>query len=156
MEKVYKFNSVINSKKNIDGAYVKFPYDTKECFGKNGIIKVCATFDGYCYRGILAKMDRECHIIGITKEIRSKIDKGPGDEIEVTIKLDNESRLEEIPIILKEAFNSNIEAKTFFDTLSDSQKNKFIKFITSAKKEETKKLRLEKVIEMLNNKEKMK
>ena len=156
MSKIYKFNAVINSKENIDGAYVKFPYDVKECFGKNGIIKVLATFNGYKYRGILANMGTDCHIIGITKAIRGEIGKGPGDEIEVTVKEDNESRLEEIPSILQEAFNNNIEAKNFFNTLTDSQKNKFIKFITSAKKEETKKSRLEKVIEMLNNKEKIK
>lgn len=50
-------------------AYVKFPYDVKQVFGTKGIVKVVATFDGYKYRGILAKMSTECHIIGITKAI---------------------------------------------------------------------------------------
>lgn len=156
MDKVYKFKAQIISVDKVDGAYVEFPYDVKEVFGSNGIIKVAATFDGYKYRGILAKMGNDCHIIGITKAIRAEIGKGPGDEIEVTIKKDNESRLEEIPEILKIYLDKNSLAQQFFNSLTDSQKNKYIKFITSAKKEETIKSRLEKVIEMLNNREKMK
>lgn len=153
---VYEFNSIIKAADKVDGAYVEFPYDVKEAFGTNGIVKVAATFDGHEYKGILAKMGSDCHIIGITKEIRSIIGKQPGDEIVVTIKKDTESRLKELPENLEEALQQNIEAKDFFETLTESQKNKFITFITSAKKKETADLRLEKIIEMLNNKEKMK
>lgn len=153
---VYEFNTIIKAADKVDGAYVEFPYDVKESFGTNGIVKVAATFDGHEYKGILAKMGSDCHIIGITKEIRSIIGKQPGDEIVVTIKKDTESRLKELPETLEEALQQNIEAKDFFETLTESQKNKFITFLTSAKKKETADARLEKIIEMLNNKDKMK
>ena len=156
MSQVYKFNATIMSQDKVDGAYVKFPYDVKEAFGSKGIIKVAATFDGYKYRGVLANMGTDCHIIGITKAIRKEIGKEPGDEIEVTIQENKESRLDEIPEELSKALEENPSANEFFNTLTDSQKNKFSKFISSAKKEETAKARLEKVVEMLNNKEKMK
>lgn len=156
MDKVCKFKGKIIATDKVNGAYIEFPYDVKDVFGSNGIIKVVATFDGYKYRGILANMGTNCHIIGITKAIRAEIGKGPGDEVEVTIQKDNESRLEEIPQILKEALDKNPLAQEFFKTLTDSQKNKYIKFITSAKKEKTVKARLEKSLEMLSNKEKMK
>jgi uncharacterized protein YdeI (YjbR/CyaY-like superfamily) len=78
------------------------------------------------------------------------------DEVAVTIKADTESRLKELPESLNEALQKNIEAKDFFETLTESQKNKFITFLTSAKKKETADARLEKIMEMLNNKEKMK
>jgi bifunctional DNA-binding transcriptional regulator/antitoxin component of YhaV-PrlF toxin-antitoxin module len=156
METLYIFKAIIMSTDKVDGAYVKFPYDTNEVFGSKGIIKVIATFDGYEYRGILANMGMDCHIIGITKAIRAKIGKAPGDEIEVTIRKDEGSRLVEIPESLSSALSVNSEAKEFFDTLTDSQKNKFITHITSAKKKETADARLQKVIEMLANKEKMK
>ena len=151
-----KFTATIKAVDKVDGAYVEFPYDVKEVFGSKGKIKVAATFDGYEYRGILTNMGTDCHIIGITKEIRSKIGKQPGDEIEVTIKEDTESRAKEIPQSLSDALLSNSDAYEFFNTLTDSQKNKFITYIESAKKKETADSRLEKVIEMLNIKEKMK
>lgn len=75
---VYEFNAIIKAADKVDGAYVEFPYDVKEAFGTNGIVKVAATFDGYEYKGILAKMGNECHIIGIRKDIREKIGKQPG------------------------------------------------------------------------------
>lgn len=151
-----KFKAIIKSADRVDGAFVEFPYVTKEVFGSNGIIKVVATFDGYEYRGALVKMGSDCHIIGITKEIRAIIGKQPGDEIEVTIKKDNESRAKEIPENLRDALNTNKDAEEFLNTLTDSQRNKFITFIESAKKKETADSRVEKVIEMLKNKEKMK
>lgn len=101
-------------------------------------------------------MGTGCHIIGITKEIRSKIGKQPGDEVEVTIKKDTESRAKEVPQSLNDALARNSDANEFFNTLTDSQKNKFIDYIESAKKKETADLRLNKVIGMLTNKEKMK
>ncbi|GAA0182724.1 hypothetical protein SH2C18_50520 [Clostridium sediminicola] len=156
MNNKFEFKAEIISAEKVDGAYVKFPYDVKEVFGSKGIIKVIATFEGYEYRGILVKMSSDCHIIGITKAIRKIIGKEPGDEIQVTIQKDLDSRLKEIPQNLLCVLGENKEAKKFFETLTESQKNKFITFITSAKKEVTVKSRLEKVEKMLISKEKMK
>ncbi|MGL4949464.1 MAG: DUF1905 domain-containing protein [Anaeroplasmataceae bacterium] len=83
--KVYSFDAVIKKVEDIDGAYIEFPYDCKTEFNK-GRVKVIATFDNYIYHGSLVKMGTNCHIIGIRKDIRSKINKQPGDTISVTIK----------------------------------------------------------------------
>lgn len=156
MENVYEFKAKIKGVENVNGAYVEFPFDTKEVFNTNGKVKVVVTFDGYEYRGILTKMGAPCHIIGITKAIRRAIGKEVGDEIVVTIRRDTVSRLKEIPAILSKALDENTEAKEFFETLTESQKNKFITHITSAKREQTIKARLDKCISMLSSHEKMK
>ncbi len=84
-EKTYEFCGELKKVPDIDGAYVEFPYDVKEEFGK-GRVKVYATFDGESYEGSLVKMKTPCHIIGVRKEIRQKIGKQPGDTVFVTIK----------------------------------------------------------------------
>lgn len=84
-EQVYTFEAEIQKVPDIDGAYIEFPYDVKAEFGK-GRVKVHATFDGEPYNGSLVRMQTSCHIIGVTKEIRKKIAKQPGDAIMVTIK----------------------------------------------------------------------
>lgn len=84
-KKQYEFMAEIKKVPDIDGAYVEFPYDVKEEFGK-GRVKVHATFDGEGYDGSLVKMKTPCHIIGLRKDIRKKIGKQPGDTIKVTIK----------------------------------------------------------------------
>jgi hypothetical protein len=89
--KIYEFDAVIQKVPDIDGAYIKLPYDVKKEFGK-GRAKVHATFDGEPYDGSIVNMGVKnadgsvCYIIGLRKDIRSKIGKQPGDSVHVTIK----------------------------------------------------------------------
>lgn len=85
MNTIYTFDAEIKKVPDIDGAYVEIPFDVKETF-KKGRVPVHATFDGEPYDGMLVKMKTPCHIIGIRKDIRKKIDKRPGDMIHVTIQ----------------------------------------------------------------------
>lgn len=85
MSKTYEFEAEIKKVPDIDGAYIEFPYDVKQEFGK-GRVKVSATFEGEPYEGSLVRMKTPSHIIGIRKDIRSKIGKQPGDIIKVTIR----------------------------------------------------------------------
>ena len=68
-----------------------FPYDIRAEFGK-GRVKVHATFDGEPYDGSVVNMGVKnpdgsiCYIIGIRKDIRTKIGKPPGDTVWVTIQ----------------------------------------------------------------------
>ncbi len=90
MKRTYEFEACIQKVPNIDGAYVEFPHDVKVEFGK-GRVKVHATFDGEPYVGSLVNMGVKhadgsiCYIIGLRKDIRTKINKHPGDIISVTI-----------------------------------------------------------------------
>ncbi|KAA6329303.1 hypothetical protein EZS27_021872 [termite gut metagenome] len=81
----FEFDAEIKKVPDMDGAYIEFPLDVKETFGKERV-RVNATFDGICYEGSLVKMGTPCHIIGIRKEIRRQIGKQAGDRIHVTIE----------------------------------------------------------------------
>jgi len=89
-KKLYEYQAEIQKVPDINGAYVKFPYDIKKEFGK-GRIKVYAEFDGEPYEGSIVNMGVKnkdgsvCYIIGIRKDIREKIKKQPGDLINVKI-----------------------------------------------------------------------
>ncbi|GHT83496.1 hypothetical protein FACS1894137_04730 [Spirochaetia bacterium] len=84
-EKVYTFDAEIKKVPDIDGAYIEIPFDVKQEFGKDRV-KVLATFDNEPYEGSIVKMGTPCHIIGIRKEIRKKINKQAGEKIRVTIQ----------------------------------------------------------------------
>lgn len=81
----YEFDALIKKVPDIDGAYVEIPLDVREVFGK-GRVKVDALFDGEPYAGSLVRMKTPCHIIGLRKDIRQKIQKQPGDMVHVVIK----------------------------------------------------------------------
>jgi tetrahydromethanopterin S-methyltransferase subunit H len=83
--KLYEFEAEIKKVPDIDGAYIEIPFDVKNEFGK-GRVKVLATFDNESYEGSMVKMGTPCHIIGIRKEIRKKINKRSGEKIKVTIQ----------------------------------------------------------------------
>lgn len=90
-QKVYEYDAMIYDAGKTGGAYVIFPYDIRVEFGR-GRVKVHATFDGEPYDGSIVNMGVKdadgniCYIIGIQKEIRSKIGKQPGDSVSVTIR----------------------------------------------------------------------
>ena len=89
--KTYEFEAIIQNAPNQDAAYIAVPFDIKTEFGK-GRIKVHATFDGELYDGSIVNMGVKnpdgsvCYIIGIRKDIRTKIGKQAGDTVQVTIR----------------------------------------------------------------------
>ena len=84
-EKTYEFEAELKKVPDIDGAYVEFPYDVREEFGR-GRVKVHATFDGVPYDGSLVRMGTPGHIIGVRKDIRAAVRKQPGDTVHVTVR----------------------------------------------------------------------
>lgn len=86
--KRYEFDAVIQKVPDLDGAYVEFPFDAREEFGR-GRVRVLATFNGHPYQGSLVRMGTAGHIIGIRKDIRRTIGRQPGDTVHVTIREDD-------------------------------------------------------------------
>lgn len=96
-----------------------------------------------------------CYIIGITKDIRNRIQKEAGDIIDVTIEKDEEERVVNPPEELLDKINSDKEIGEFWNSLSFSMRRKCVMWIDSAKKEETRLKRIDTTIEKLKNKEKL-
>jgi hypothetical protein len=152
MMKTYKFKTEIKKHPKVNSAYIEFPYSVEEEFGTKGQVKVRVEFNGYEYRGSLAKMGHHCHCVGITQEVRKTIDKEPGDFIQVVLTKDESPRVVEAPEDLAALFNNNLAAKKYFDDLSYTHKKEYVEWIVSAKKAETRERRLKKTIEMLTSK----
>ena len=130
------------------GAFVEIPFDVEKKFGSKRP-KVRAMIEGVPYRGILTRMGSECHMLIILKGIREQVGKTFGDEIEVTIELDAEPHVIEIPKDLMREFKKDKQAKDFFDKLSYTHRKEYVTWINEAKKEETRQSRILKTIEML-------
>jgi len=145
--KNYRFKAKIESAPG-GGAYVLFPYDTEKEFGTKGKVPVKATFDGVPYTGSLIKYGQPQHMLGLLKSIREQIGKGPGDTIDVTIQRDELPRVVEIPPAFQKLLKNEGLLSTF-ETLSYTHRKEYCRWITEAKKEETRSARLTKAIEML-------
>lgn len=148
--KKYSFKATILQSGNINAAYVEFPFLVQELFGKKGQVKIKAVFDGKVeYRGSLSKMKSDCHILGLTQDIRKQLGKSFGDEVEVELWEDLEERKVSIPEDVHQLFNSNEEAQQIFEKLSYTHQKEYIRWIEDAKKQETRDQRKEKMMRML-------
>ena len=125
-----------------------FPYDTGKEFATKGKVPVKATFDGVPYTGSLIKYGNPLHMLGILKAIREQTGKGPGDTIEVVVWKDEEVRTVEVPAPFEKLMKRE-GLLPVFKKLSYTHRKEYCRWITDAKKEETRSKRLEKAIEML-------
>jgi len=82
------------------------------------------------------------------KAIREQTGKAPGDTIEVVVWKDEKVRTVEVPPQLKERMKKE-GLLPFFEALSYTHRKEYCRWITEAKKEETRLKRSEKAIEML-------
>jgi hypothetical protein len=149
----FEFDALIKKHGKTDGGFIEFPWDVQKEFGK-GRVKVMALFDGLPYRGSLVKMGGDCHWLGITKELRKSLGKNPGDTIHVVITEDKEERSVEIPDDLNKELKKHPDLLSFFNGLAYTHRKEYVRWITEAKKEETRKNRVIKAIELLTAKAK--
>lgn len=147
--KKYEFDAEILKHEGMNAAFIEFPYNVEDEFGVKGQVKVVAYFDGYEYRGSLAKMGHECHFLGINQQVRQAIKKNTGDMVHIVIQRDTEPRAVEIPEDVMVAFEMFPEIKERFDKLSYTHRKENIQLIEGAKKPETRNRRIEKFIHWL-------
>ncbi len=146
--KEYKFKATIEGTGGSGGAYVLFPFDAQTEFGTRAQIRVVASFDGVPYAGSLVKYGHPQHMLPILKNIREQIGKGPGDTVEVVIKRDESVRTVEVPPEFAKLMKKEGVSATF-EKLSYTHRKEYCRWITDAKKEETRQTRLTKAVAML-------
>jgi len=114
--------------------------------GKKPPVKV--TINGFTYRSTVAVMGG-AFMVGVSAENRAGAKVNGGDKIEVTIELDTDKRVVEVPADFQKVLNKNLEAKKKFATLSYTKQKELVVPIADAKTEETKQRRIEKALSIL-------
>jgi hypothetical protein len=151
--KTYRFKANIQAVED-GGTGVGIPFDVESEFGAKGRVAVKATFNGVPYASSLMKCGPGAHMLGILKAIREQIGKGPGDYVDVVLWRDETERTVEIPpefeaLLKKECLLAD------FGKLSYTRRKEYCRWITEARKEETRASRLTKSIAMLKTGVKM-
>jgi hypothetical protein len=91
---VIRFKSkILQSDRAVNSAtWVEFPYDLKELYGIGNLVPAIITFDQISYSGSITKMGGEFPMLLIRRDILSKLGKKKGDEVSVTVTLDDKPR----------------------------------------------------------------
>ncbi|MBX0301721.1 YdeI/OmpD-associated family protein [Cryobacterium sp. 1639] len=111
--------------------------------GKRHAITV--TINGHSYRSSVAPY-RGKFMIALSSENRTKAGVAGGDDVEVTIELDDRPRSVDEPEALAAALGADPAARTAFDGLSFSKQRRHVLAIEGAKTEATRQRRLDAVL----------
>jgi bifunctional DNA-binding transcriptional regulator/antitoxin component of YhaV-PrlF toxin-antitoxin module len=128
---------------------VELPFDAKERFGK-ARAPMRGTVNGTDYRTTVAVYGG-VHLIGFRRELRERAGIEIGDEVEVTVELDEEPRTVELPPALEQALDGDERARAAFDGLSYSHRREYAEWIAEAKRDDTRERRVAQTLERLRD-----
>lgn len=127
---------------------IEVPPEVIEALGSGKRPKVKVSFADYSYSITVGVMGGR-FLLPVSAKVRDESGVAAGDELEITLELDDAPRELEVPDDLAAALAAEPAAKAFFDSLSYSQRRWFVESVTSAKKAETRERRVVAAVERL-------
>jgi hypothetical protein len=139
-----KFTTTIKSAgKTATG--IEVPREVVESLGSTKRPPVLVTMNGKTYRSTVAVMGG-VFMVGVSAENRKLTGVAAGDEVEVTLELDDKPREVEVPADLAAALAAEPAAAAAFEALSYSNKSRHVLSVNGAKTDETRQRRIAKVV----------
>jgi hypothetical protein len=125
------------------------PFDVAARFGSRGRVPVSGSLNGIPFRNSIFPSGDGTHHMMINKALQRDAGCGPDALVEIVMQVDLAPRAEETPPDLRDALSAEPQAAAFFEKLSDSSRNEFIRWITSAKRDDTRAERVAKTLARL-------
>jgi hypothetical protein len=126
---------------------VEVPFDVREAYGR-ARAPVRGTVNGTEFRTTVAVYGGR-YYLGFRKELRDRAGIAPGNELTIELEPDDQPREVELPAELAAALEAAPDAKQVFDKLSFTHRREYAEWVAGAKKEETRRRRLDKAVTML-------
>lgn len=114
--------------------------------GKTPAVRVTA--NGISLAARVGRMGGE-NLVGFSKKLRADLGVEIGDVVDVVITLDTAPPEIAVPPELAVAFAADKAAKAAFDALAPSHRKEFARWIDEAKRDETRRSRVEQSLQML-------
>lgn len=115
--------------------------------GKTPAVRV--TVNGVSVAARVGRMGGE-NLVGFSKKLRADLGVEIGDVVDVVITLDTAPREVAVPPELAAAFAADSAAKAAFDALAPSHRKEFARWIDEAKREQTRRSRVDQALQMLH------
>lgn len=129
------------------GRAVVVPLDVPALFGKVRA-PVRGTVSGFPYRSTIMRYG-DTYYLGLNRDVREGAGVEAGDRVTIEMELDDAPREVEVPDELARALGENPDARASFEGLSYTHRREYARWIGEAKREETRRTRVEKAIAML-------
>jgi uncharacterized protein YdeI (YjbR/CyaY-like superfamily) len=109
-----------------------------------------ATINGETWRSTVARMRGE-YLLGLSKAVRAQVGADAGHGVEVTVALDTEERVVEVPPELSAALAGDARARAAYDGLAYTHRQEFARWVGEGKQPDTRLRRAARALEMLHS-----
>jgi len=130
------------------GSFVELPGDVADELGR-GRYRVKGALNGVAFASSTMPMGDGRTCVGIHKAIREAARARLGAQVTVEIERDDSPREVDVPEDLARALSKDRKAREEFEGLSFTNRREFARWISGAKKQETRERRLAKAVELL-------
>lgn len=127
---------------------VVVPPEVVEGLGTSKRPPVRVTINGHTYRSSIASMGGR-FLLGVSADVREQAGVQAGDELDVDVELDTEPRVVDVPADFAAALEAEPVAKTFFESLSYSNRLRLVLAIEATKAAQTRQRRIDKTVSNL-------
>jgi hypothetical protein len=109
---------------------------------------VVATVQGHTWRTTVTRMGGE-YLLGLNRAVREAAGAEAGDVVDVVLALDTAPREVDVPEDLAAALAVETGARERFDAMAVSHRKEYVRWITEAKRDETRQRRISQAVEMI-------
>jgi hypothetical protein len=138
------FITTIFKDDTFDATGIRVPEEAITALGSGKKPRVKVSLKGYTYRSTVAVMGGE-YLIPLAQEHRNAAGVQAGETLEITLELDTEPRTVEVPEDLAAALEDR-GVREKFDGLAYSVRKEHVRQVTTAKADETRQRRIEKIV----------
>jgi hypothetical protein len=129
---------------------IAIPTHVVQRLGRGKRPPVRVTIGAHTYRSTVAVMGGQ-FMIGLSADNRRAAAVGAGDEVEVTLEVDTHSRDVTVPADLAAALDDVPDARSAFQSLSYSRKQRYVLAVEAAKTSQTRQRRIIRTLEDLTS-----
>jgi hypothetical protein len=142
------FKTAVTQEEGMNATGLPIPAEAVVTLDSGKRPKVKVSFNGYSYRSTVAAYG-DVFMLPLSKEHRDAAGVKAGDQVEVTLELDTEPRIVEVPDELAMALAEG-GLTAVFDALAPSKRKEHVRQVTSAKAESTRQRRIAKIVTTLS------
>ena len=142
------FTTTIFQAEGLNATGIRVPPEVVASLGKCKKPPVKVTLVGYTYRSTVAVYG-DAFLLPLAQEHRQAAGVKAGDEVEITLELDEEPRTVELPDDLAAALDA-AGARAAFDKLAPSARKEHVRQVETAKAQDTRDRRVAKIVSSLS------
>jgi hypothetical protein len=143
----HRFETVLEAEGS--GVFLEVPLDVPATFGK-ARAPVRGTINGQPFRSTVAVYGGRSYL-PVNRALREAAGVAAGDTVVIELEADDQPRTVDPPADLAGALAADPEAKAAFDGLSFTHRREYAEWVAGAKRESTRRRRVEQAVQMLRD-----